>query len=1164
MPASLDLSAPLGLSRGFRACLLLIATIGLSATAFGQTPYAYTNQWVTLPAAGLNQPTGVALDASGNIFVADSANHAVKEILAAGGYTTVNTLASAFTFNTPADVALDRSGNVYVADSGANAVYRIAKAGGYVNVRTLGSGFKAPTSVAVDSSGNVFVADSGNNAVKEIEAPTYRTVVTLGGGYSFGEVYGVALDGSGNLFVADSVGNAVDELTAGSSYTSVTPLGGGFAFQDPIAVAVDADGNLYVNQNDFPINLLELPAAETYGTVLELPSPSSENPVGLATDANGDLFVGDVYNNQVDEVLASTFNLGTFNVGSPSPVTTLTFVFCCGSGTIDAPQVLTLGNANGDFTDVGTGTCDTNGTSHTYNSGDSCTVDIQFKPTHPGQRWGAVELTSGGTNIGENYVVGTGEGPQSFFQSANSGPFPLPPTGLEPNGVAVDANENVFVLDENADALDEFTAASGYTTVNTLDSGFEGPTALAMDAAGNFFVGDSGYHEVIWFDHNGNFFQTIGGFSDPEEGSVPVAYPIGLAVDRDGNLFIADPFLGYVAELYWWDYYDNGVVLASDWGEGVPISGPAAVALDASGNLFVSDYFGDAVVELPASSGYTTENPLGGSYAFDDPYALALDPSGNLYVSEASGNLDELPAAGGYSTVNTVGSGGYAAITIDAAGNIFLGDVKNGTVDAIDVASPPALSFAATAVGSTSSDSPQTVTVGNNGNLPLTLRSVQYPADFPEASSGCTSGERLAPGSSCTLNIEFMPLETSVMGASTALQEALLLVDNSLNSNPSARQSLELSGTATSDYPFGALTKAADMVTGSTTVEQADSLLVTGWAADPTDGAPVARVSVEIDGSPVGNATLGIAEASIAKTYGAGYLSSGWTYTVPGGSLSAGTHTVSAVIYDNGGRTRQLATRTITVTAAPAPPFGAVDTVADAITKSTPIGASDGLLVTGWAGDLVDGAPVAGGVSIFIDCTTNIADCVPAGPATLGIADPAVVTATGDSSLANSGWSFSYSGLSIGTHTITVEAYDSGGRSATLGTRTVTVQANAPPFGAMSAPIDGVTDSATLGSGDSLVFTGWAADVHDGAPVSSVTIYIDCTTAYTSCTPAGTATLGINRASIGKTYGSRYLQSGWTYTYSPGLSAGTHTVTAVYGDSLTLTTQLTRSFNVVP
>ena len=157
---------------------------------------------------GFNMPIGVAVDGKGNIFVADAANNAVKEILAPS-YTTVNTLGSGFL--NPQGIAVDGAGNVLVADTGNSEIKQILAAGGYTTVNKLASGsFGGPMGVAVDGSGNVFVSDGDNNAVKEILAPGYTTVNTLASGLSFPA--GVAVDGIGNVYVADSGDNKVFKL----------------------------------------------------------------------------------------------------------------------------------------------------------------------------------------------------------------------------------------------------------------------------------------------------------------------------------------------------------------------------------------------------------------------------------------------------------------------------------------------------------------------------------------------------------------------------------------------------------------------------------------------------------------------------------------------------------------------------------------------------------------------------------------------------------------------------------------------------------------------------------------------------------------------------------------------------------------------------------------
>ena len=111
------------------------------------------------------------------------------------------------------------------------------------------------------------------------------------------------------------------------------------------------------------------------------------------------------------------------------------------------------------------------------------------------------------------------------------------------------------------------------------------------------------------------------------------------------------------------------------------------------------------------------------------------------------------------------------------------------------------------------------------------------------------------------------------------------------------------------------LTRAVDATTGKTTVAQSDNLLVIGWAADVQEGAPVYQVSILIDCVAVGDATLGIADPTIATKYkNPAYMNSGWTFTAPASGLAAGHHTVRAVAYDASALSTVLGTAIIAVT----------------------------------------------------------------------------------------------------------------------------------------------------------------------------------------------------------------------------------------------------------
>ncbi|MCX6885339.1 MAG: cadherin-like beta sandwich domain-containing protein, partial [Verrucomicrobia bacterium] len=228
---------------------------------------------------------GVAVDGAGNVYVADSQNNRIRKVTAAGVVTTLAGSASgsadgtnaAARFSFPNGVAVDGSGNVYVADSGNNRIRKVTAAGvvttlagsdsGFVDGSGAAAQFNYPIGVAVDGSGNVYVGDSGNNRIRKVTAA--GVVTTLAGSDSgiadgsgaaaqFNYPSGVAVDSSGNVYVADASNCRIRKVTPAGDVTIVAGSGLlGFAdgpgseaqFSFPMGVAVDATGNVYVGDS---------------------------------------------------------------------------------------------------------------------------------------------------------------------------------------------------------------------------------------------------------------------------------------------------------------------------------------------------------------------------------------------------------------------------------------------------------------------------------------------------------------------------------------------------------------------------------------------------------------------------------------------------------------------------------------------------------------------------------------------------------------------------------------------------------------------------------------------------------------------------------------------------------------------------------------------------
>ena len=335
--------------------------------------------------------------------------------------------------------------------------------------------------------------------------------------------------------------------------------------------------------------------------------------------------------------------------------------------------------------------------------------------------------------------------------------------------------------------------------------------------------------------------------------------------------------------------------------------------------------------------------------------------------------------------------------------------------------------------------------------------------------------------------------------------------------------------------PFGNLDSALDSVTGQSTVGQSHSVVIKGWAADQTDGAPLSNVKVYIDDTLVGTPTLGIARPGVAAAEGTAYLDSGYQLSYSAAKLASGSHAVTVIAIDSGGRSTRFGPLGFTVVGNAGAPFGNLDSAFDSLTGKSPVGQSDSVVIKGWAADHIDGAPLSN-VTVYIDGN-------PVGTPTLGIARADVAAVVGAYCL-NSGYQLSYSAstLALGSHAVTVVAIDSGGRSSTFGPLNFTVAAT-PPFGNLDSAVDSVTRKSTVGQSDSVVIKGWAADQVDGAPLSNVTLYIDGN-------PVGTPTLGIARPGVAAAYGAGYLDSGYQLSYSAStLALGPHAVTVVAIDS---------------
>ena len=299
--------------------------------------------------ASFGVPMGVAVDTGGNVYVADRQYRKIRKITSAGVVTTLagsgnwdstdGTGASA-SFKNPRGVAVDASGNVYVADTDSYTIRKITSAGvvttlagsagvpGRLNGTGAAARFWLPSGVAVDASGNVYVADY--YSIRKITSAGVVTTLAgnqespgstdgTGGAATFNNYLGaVAVDASGNVYVADSDNLTVRKITsarvvttlAGSAgvYGSTDGTGGTASFSHLYGIAVDASGNVYVADSD-NLKIRKITSAGVVSTVAGTGAKGSLDGAGatatfggmwgVSADANGNLYVADYRNKKI-------------------------------------------------------------------------------------------------------------------------------------------------------------------------------------------------------------------------------------------------------------------------------------------------------------------------------------------------------------------------------------------------------------------------------------------------------------------------------------------------------------------------------------------------------------------------------------------------------------------------------------------------------------------------------------------------------------------------------------------------------------------------------------------------------------------------------------------------------------------------------------------------
>ncbi|MEO7143424.1 MAG: hypothetical protein ABI165_07955 [Bryobacteraceae bacterium] len=637
-------------------CWLALAPMGLPGANF---PAAYTIQTVAggdnvgdggpAAAALFGQLEGVAVDAKGDIFLSDAVGNRVRKITPDG---VIRTLAGTGTagfsgdggpatqadLNAPYGIAADGAGNLYIADLGNARVRMVAPDG---TIRTIAGGgsippggdgdggpassakLVSPRNVAVDGAGNLYISDFDGQRVYEVSAGTLTTVAGTGksglsgdgGAASLAQISypaGLAVDSQGALYIADSNNHRIRRAYRGQIVTLglTTPgTGPSLAPRTPTGLSFDGAGNLWISDaaggQIYRMNPL--------GAVTAIAAPAQD----VAADAAGNVYAAS--GGHLEKITPA---------GTPSVIAgTGAYAFAGDGGPalnarLNLPGAVALDAAGNLYI------------------ADTSNHRIRKVST------AGVIMTVAGTGV----AAYGGDGAPATLAPLNS-----------PGSVAVDAAGNLYIADTGNHRLREVTAAGVMLTVaGTGVAGYNGDGGLASaaqvnapkyvtaDGAGNVYFADTGNQRVRKIAPGGVIFTVAGtglrGFSGDGGAAISASLdtPLGLALDRAGNLYIADSGNRRVRVV-------STVGAISTLGGAGVLGSPRGVAVSAAGDVFVADAATNQIIHMDTADNWSVaagdgsaafggDGGAASSAQLDAPSDIAIDAAGDLYVADAANN----------------------------------------------------------------------------------------------------------------------------------------------------------------------------------------------------------------------------------------------------------------------------------------------------------------------------------------------------------------------------------------------------------------------------------------------------------------------------------------------------------------------------------------------
>ncbi len=761
--------------------------------------------------AGLTGATGIVSDGSGGAYIADRANHRILRITSAGVVSTfagsgvagfLNASGASAQFENPTGLARDALGNLYVADEANHRIRKITSGGavttfagsgvaGFNDGAAASAKFLYPTGVAVDAAGNVYIADMGNHRIRQVSISTGDVTTLAGTGVSgvtadgsastaqFSSPRGLAVNAAGtHVWVADTGNQRIRLILAGSAFSIAGDgtaafadgLGNSAQFSSPTGITVDADGIAYVSDSGNH----RIRRVEADGTVTTLagsgingsidspltgaglyPATATQfsSPTGISIDASGELLVSQAglarkiaraAELPIATVTPRTNGIGArlVSVNIPQPLLpNSTYYFRAVAtnyrGTVTG-EMLNFVTPQAGITVADGSTAIANDQLNPVNLGNTPTgqpVIRQITISNPGSfplsvstitvppgyqiaagPWSINPLAS--LNLGLTLTAATAgaySGNVTISSDAVGQPtfaFPISGVVLDPpavitlaatavTGTSATLNATVNPLGSSTTAWFEWSLDPEFDglTVSTRVASLSQPNGIATDSTGNIYIADTLNHRILKITTSGTTTTLAGtgaaGFADGAGNIAQFDEPIGIVV-TNGIVYVADSKNHRIRAITAAGVVSTFAGLGSPgFTDGVPAAArfhlPSGLAIGANGALYVADRANHRIRKVGPDgtvstlAGLTTSGSTNGLVSvaqFDNPVGIAVDSTGNAYVTEASSHAIRKVAANGstsifagsYATPGTTNNTGTSARFSSPKGLAFRAD----------------------------------------------------------------------------------------------------------------------------------------------------------------------------------------------------------------------------------------------------------------------------------------------------------------------------------------------------------------------------------------------------------------------------------------------------------------------------------------------------------